>query len=222
MEGSAVYGNLSSRLASLRIWTSVTIDYKRGRKTSESYGVVERRLAAARNATAVVIALGTNDMISHSEPSWPARVIERMMIEAGGLPVLWVNTNFNGAVRPDWKARAARFNRVLRAARTEWPNLHIAEWSGYFVPKGASRYISDGVHLTVSGYRTRASWLASQVAGFGNTIVNATTTTTSTTSSTASSTTSSTTSSTASSTSSTTTTAQPAPTPTTSTAAPTT
>ena len=184
MEGSSVYGKLSGQLTSLRMWTSVTIDYKRGRKTSESYGVLERRLSAAKNPTALVIALGTNDMISHSEPSWPSRVIDRMMIEAGGLPVLWVNTTFNGAVHPDWKLRAARFNRALRAARAEWPNLYVAEWSTYFVPKGASRFIADGVHLTVSGYKTRAAWLTSQVRTFGNSIINATTTTTSTTSTT--------------------------------------
>lgn len=181
MEGSSVYGKLSGQLTSLRMWTSVTIDYKRGRKTNESYGVLERRLSAAKNPTAIVIALGTNDMISHSEPSWPSRVIERMMIEAGGLPVLWVNTTFNGAVHPDWKLRAARFNRALRAARAEWSNLYVAEWSTFFVPKGASRFIADGVHLTVSGYKTRATWLASQVRTFGISIINVTTTTTSTT-----------------------------------------
>ncbi|MEY4391775.1 MAG: GDSL-like Lipase/Acylhydrolase family [Actinomycetota bacterium] len=184
MEGSSVYGKLSGQLTALRVWTSVTVDYRRGRKTSESYGVLERRLAAAKNPTAIVVALGTNDMISHSEASWPARVIERMMIEAGGLPVLWVNTTFNGAVHPDWKLRAARFNRALRSAQTEWPNLFVADWSAFFVPKGASRFIADGVHLTVSGYKTRATWLTSQVRTFGNSIINATTTTTSTTSTT--------------------------------------
>ena len=181
MEGSSVYGKLASQLTALKTWTSVTVDYKRGRRTSESYTVVDRRLTAAKNPTALVIALGTNDMISHGEPSWPARVIDRMMIEAGGLPVLWVNVTFNGAVHPDWKLRAARFNRALRAARTEWPNLTIADWSMFFVPKGASRYIADGVHLTVSGYRTRANWLTSQIKSFGTAVVNATTTTTSTT-----------------------------------------
>lgn len=179
MEGSSVFGNLGSRLTSLRTWTSVAIDHRRGRKTSESYAVVKRRLAAARNPTAIVIALGTNDMISHSEPSWPARVIERMMAESRGLPVLWVNTSFDGAVHPDWKLRASRFNRALRAARAQWPNLIVADWSGYFVPRGPSRYIADGVHLTVNGYKTRAAWLTSQIRLFGTTIVNATTTTTS-------------------------------------------
>ncbi|MFM1791294.1 MAG: GDSL-like Lipase/Acylhydrolase family [Actinomycetota bacterium] len=199
MEGSSVFGNLGSRLTSLRTWTSVAIDHKRGRKTSESYALVKRRLAAAKNPTAIVIALGTNDMISHGEPSWPARVIERMMVESKGLPVLWVNTSFNGAVHPDWKLRASRFNRILRAARAQWPNLFVADWSGYFVPRGPSRYIADGVHLTVSGYKTRAAWLTSQIRLFGTTIVNGTTTTTTivpTTSTTVASTTSTSTTST--------------------------
>ena len=192
MEGSSVFGNLFSRLTALQVWTTVRIDYKRGRKTSESYRVLERRLAAAKNPTAIVIALGTNDMISHGEASWPSRVIDAMMIEAGGLPVLWVNTTFNAAVHPDWKLRSVRFNRALRAARTEWPNLFIADWSGYFVPKGQSRFIADGVHLTVSGYKTRSAWLASQVQLFGKSIVDDTTTTSTVTTSTSTSTSSTT------------------------------
>ena len=181
LEGSTVFGNLSSRVTALRVWTSVGIDFKRGRKTSEAYGVVRSRLTAAKNPTALVIALGTNDMISHSEPSWPARVINSMMAEANGLPVLWVNTTFNGAVHPDWRLRAVRFNRALRAAQKDWPNLFVADWFGYFVPKGPSRFIADGVHLSVSGYRTRATWMAGQIATFATTIVNATTTIPSTT-----------------------------------------
>ena len=184
MEGSTVFGSLRSRLTNLRVWTSVTVDYRRGRKTSEAYGVVARRLAGVKNPTALVVALGTNDMISHSEPSWPARVIEQMMIEAGGLPVLWVNTTFNGAVHPDWKARSLRFNRALRAARAEWPNLQIADWSTYFVPRGASRFIADGVHLTVSGYKTRAAWMTTQINMFATSLINATTTTSTSTSTT--------------------------------------
>ena len=153
LEGSTVFGNLSSRVTALRVWTSVGIDYKRGRRTSEAYGVVRSRLTAARNPTALVIALGTNDMISHSEPSWPARVINRMMTEANGLPVLWVNTTFNGAVHPDWRLRAVRFNRALRAAQKDWSNLFVADWFGYFVPKGPSRFIADGIHLSDSFLR---------------------------------------------------------------------
>ena len=196
MEGAAVFGALRAQLVKLNVWTSVTVDYRRGRKTSEAYGTVSRRLAAARHPTALVIALGTNDMISHSEPSWPARVIERMMTEAAGLPVLWVNTTFNGAVHPDWRIRASRFNRALRSARAQWPNLYVADWSAFFVPKGPSRFIADGVHLTVSGYRTRANWMTGQIRSFATTVINATTTTSSTTTSTTSSTSSTTTSST--------------------------
>ena len=206
LEGSTVFGNLSSRVTALRVWTSVGIDYKRGRRTSEAYGVVRSRLTAARNPTALVIALGTNDMISHSEPSWPARVISRMMTEANGLPVLWVNTTFNGAVHPDWRLRAVRFNRALRAAQKDWPNLFVADWFGYFVPKGPSRFIADGIHLSVSGYRTRATWMAGQIANFATAIVNATTTIPSTTSVPLSSSTTAPTSASSSSTTSTTTT----------------
>ena len=192
MEGTVVLGSLRSRVAARRIWSRIVIDYRRGRKTPEGTRVLARRLAATKNPTAIVVALGTNDMLSHSEKDYPAGIINDLMSASEGLPVLWVNVNFSN-IHPDWRLRASRFNRALRAARQDWPNLMIADWARAFVPKGRSNYISDGIHLSTSGYKTRATWMATEIARFGTSIIAATTTTTTTTTSTTSTSTTSTT-----------------------------
>lgn len=180
MEGTAVYGSLASRVTKRKIWTGVVLDYKRGRTTVQGTRTLAQRLARAENPTAVVIALGTNDMLSHADPGYPSGIIDALMNEALGLPVLWVNVTFS-RIHPDWRARASRFNRALRAAQSEWPTLRVADWSRTFVPSGRSNYIADGIHLSTSAYRARAAWLDSQIAAFGRFVVDSTSTTTSTT-----------------------------------------
>ena len=188
MEGTAVFGTLQKRLTALGTWPRVTVDYRRGRTTPQGMRVLADRLAATPDATAIVVALGTNDMLHNTARDWPARIIHDMMSESLGLPVLWVNISFSRG-HPDWRVRAARFNRALLAARADWPNLSVADWSRAFVPAGRSNYIIDGIHLSNSAYRFRAGWLTQETARFGTQIVNATSTTTSTSTSTTTSTT---------------------------------
>jgi hypothetical protein len=209
--GSDAFGSLASKLRSTRIWTRVTIDARVGRTASVGAATIASRLTA--HTTAVIVALGTNDMISRSSATYPGWVIDKVMVQAKGRPVLWFNLKYSDTSRPDWRSRAFRFNRALRTAQKKWPTLQVADWNTAFSPNTVSRFISDGIHLTVPGYRTRATYSLRQVKLFGETVVNATTTTTTTTTTTSSTTTttSSTTSSSTSSTSSTTTTV-PSPT----------
>jgi len=178
--GADAFGAVAANLRRTGIWTAVVMDARVGRTARQGATTLATRLGQTRNPTAVVVALGTNDMISQRSASYPPAVIEKVMHESLGIPVLWVTPTFSSSIRPDWRQRAVRFNRALRAAQTEWPNLHIADWAGAFVPRGVSRYISDGVHLTVSGYKTRALWTVRQVNAFGRTIIDATTTTSTT------------------------------------------
>jgi hypothetical protein len=195
--GTDYFGKLQSRIERLSVWTTVSIDDKEGRKASLAAPILTKQLKS--NTTAIVIALGTNDMISRRESWYPAYVIELVMEKTRGLPVLWVNTEFSALGRRDWVSRSVRFNRALVNAQVRWPQLHIANWNKSFTPKASSRFIADGVHLTVSGYKTRASFMVKALSTFGTQVVDASTTTTSTTTTTP--------------TTSTTTTIPPAPTP---------
>jgi hypothetical protein len=196
--GTDYFGKLQSRIERLSIWTTVSIDDKEGRKASLAAPILTKQLTP--DTTAIVIALGTNDMISRRESWYPQYVIDLVMEKTGGLPVLWVNTEFSALGRRDWVSRSVRFNRALVNAQARWPQLHIANWNKSFTPKASSRFIADGVHLTVSGYKTRASFMVNALSTFGTQVVDATTTTTTSTTSTTPST-------------STTTTTPPTPTP---------
>lgn len=205
--GTEAFGSLSKKVNALDTWTSVKMDAKAGRKASLGASVIRKGISSS--TTALVIALGTNDMISKPETWYPRWVIDIVMKNTRGLPVLWINLEFSQTGRRDWRARGVRFNKELRLAKLRYPNLTIADWNTAFTPKSKSRFISDGVHLTVSGYKTRCNFMVPAISSFGVSVVNATTTTSSTTTSTttttiASSTTSSPTSSTTTTTSTTT------------------
>jgi lysophospholipase L1-like esterase len=203
--GTEVFGSLSKKVNALGIWTNVTMDAKVGRKASLGASVIRKGVSSS--TTAIVVALGTNDMISKPETWYPRWVIDIVMQNTRGLPVLWVNLEFSQTGRSDWRARGVRFNKELRAAKLRYPNLTIADWNTAFTPKSKSKFINDGVHLTVSGYKTRSSFMVPQISSFGVSIVNASTTTSTSTSTTiAPATTTSSTSTSTTTTSSTTTT----------------
>lgn len=176
--GADWFGKMKPRIESLDTWSQVVIDAKTGRKATLGAVTLKNRMTSS--VSAIVIALGTNDMISRREPNYPPKAIDAVMAQSAGLPVLWFNIKFSPTGRGDWRFRGLRFNRALRDAQTRWPNLMIADWNKSFVPSGKSRYISDGVHLTVSGYKTRANFTVAQLKTFGQAIVDATTTTTTT------------------------------------------
>lgn len=177
--GTQAFGQLQKRLEQTGIWNRVAIDARVGRRSDQSLKVLENKMPAA--TTAIVIALGTNDVISRREASYPSWVINRVMESSRGLPVLWFNTEFSPTGRGDWRFRSRRFNRALREAQNDWSNLIIADWYNFFTPKGKVRFQSDGVHLSVSAYKLRAVFTESQIRNFGTEIVNATTTTSTTT-----------------------------------------
>ena len=173
--GANYFGKLATRAQGTNIWTKVTLDAKNGRKATVGAKVIANRLTST--TTAIVVALGTNDMISKSETWYPRFAIDTVMDQAGGLPVLWVNLEFSPTGRADWRSRGVRFNRALQAARNRYPNLIIADWNKFFTPKGKSRFVADGVHLSVTGYKTRSTYFVNQMRLFGRVIVDATTTT---------------------------------------------
>ena len=186
--GTEAFGSLSTKVSALGTWTNVVLDAKDGRKASLGATVIEKTITSS--TTAIVVALGTNDMISKPEAWYPRWVIDTVMQKTRGLPVLWVNLEFSQTGRSDWRARGVRFNKELRLAKLRYPNLTIADWNAAFTPKSKSRFINDGVHLTVSGYKTRSSFMVPAIYSFGSVIVNASTTTSTSTTTTSTSTTS--------------------------------
>ena len=214
--GANYFGKLATKAQSTNIWTKVVLDAKNGRKATFGAKVIADRLTDS--TTAVVVALGTNDMISNSQSWYPDYAIDTVMEQVGTLPVLWVNVEFSPTGRADWRSRGVRFNRALKNATARYPNLMVADWNKYFTPKGQSRFVADGVHLTVTGYKTRTNYFITKMTEFAQQIISATTTTSTTidpsssSSSSSSTTTTSSSSSTSSTSSTSTTTSVPTPT----------
>jgi lysophospholipase L1-like esterase len=182
--GANYFGKLGVKAQATNIWTKVVLDARNGRKATVGAKIISDKLTAS--TTAIVVALGTNDMISKSQSWYPRYAIDAVMEQAGGLPVLWVNLEFSPTARADWRARGVRFNRALQAATLRYPNLRVADWNTFFTPRGQSRFVADGVHLSVTGYKTRSAYFINQMKVFGRQIVDASTTTSTTTSTTSS------------------------------------
>ncbi len=174
--GANAFGSLPTRVRAMTTWPRLSMDARVGRTASAGAAIIKKKLT--KDTTAIVVALGTNDMISKSETWYPTWVIDKLMVQARGRPVLWMNVEFSATSRREWRSRAARFNRALVSATQRWPNLSIADWNAHFRPNRVSRFIADGVHLTVNGYRTRATFALRQMTEFGARIISATTTTT--------------------------------------------
>lgn len=184
--GSNAFGALATKARRITydgvpMWNKVVLDAKVGRTIAQGIKVLTTRLQTLDDVTAIVIALGTNDMISRRETSYPARIIDDMMLNTGDIPVMWTNLEYSPTGRGDWRFRGRRFNRALTAAANDWPTLMVSDWATAFTPKGASRFIADGVHLTATGYRTRATHTISQLRRFGTSLIQSTTTTTTST-----------------------------------------
>jgi hypothetical protein len=123
-----------------------------------------KTLETRADYSGVVVALGTNDLLSRREKAYPAWIIDQMMSRAKGKPVLWVEVTYGG-VHPDYVGRARRFNSALADATKKFPNLAIAPWFAAYPSKTRS-WERDGIHPTVSGYRTRAAFLAKEISTF--------------------------------------------------------
>lgn len=177
--GTDAFGSLTTKLRALGTWTSVVVDARIGRTANAGSLLLAKNIS--KTTTAIVIALGTNDMISKTQSSYPRWVIDRVMMQSRNRPVLWVNLEFSEKSRPDLAVRAKRFNSELRRATARWTNLTVSDWNAGFKPNTTSRFIADGIHLTVQGYRTRSKFMIPDVSSFGSFIVNASTTSTTTT-----------------------------------------
>lgn len=176
--GSAAFGGLRQKLKDSQLWKSNVVDAVVGRTALQGTRIVQKR--KFKPNTAILVALGTNDMLSRREKWYPRQVIDEFMKAADGRPVLWLNVEFS-TTRRDWRGRGNRFNRQLRLATQRWSNLTIADWDQFFEPNRRSRFVQDGIHLTVSGYRVRNNFMLRSIRGWATSLYNATTITTTTT-----------------------------------------
>lgn len=164
--GAEIFGKLSTSVKATSKWSAVISDCKEGRRALDGLSILTKSLDTRSDYTGVVVALGTNDLLSRREKAYPAWIIEQMMSRAKGRPVLWVEVTYGG-IHPDYVGRAKRFNTALADATKKYPNLSIAPWFAAYPSKTRS-WERDGIHPTVSGYRTRAAFLSKEITTFAS------------------------------------------------------
>ena len=162
--GAEIFGKLSTTVKASARWTTVVSDCKMGRRALDGRSILTTTLESRTDFAGIVVALGTNDLLSRREKAYPAWIIEEMMSRAKGKPVLWVEVTYGG-VHPDYVGRARRFNTALATAAKRYPNLSIAPWFDAY-PSKSRLWERDGIHPTVPGYRMRATFLAKQISHF--------------------------------------------------------
>ncbi|MAT07136.1 MAG: hypothetical protein CL424_19045, partial [Acidimicrobiaceae bacterium] len=119
-----------------------------GRTTAQGVAIAEN---VPMGTDLVVVELGYND----SPSAMPDR-IDAMMTALDARDVglvVWPNLSTR-RVGYDYKS----VNDALNAARSDWPNLVVADWNAASSHAGAHRWFqSDGVHLTTTG-EAEFSW----------------------------------------------------------------
>lgn len=162
--GAEIFGKLSTAVKASAKWSSVTSDCKLGRRALDGLSILENTLRSRADLSGIVVAMGTNDLLSRREKTYPAWIIDQMMTRAKGKPVLWVEVTYGG-VHPDYVGRARRFNSALASATKKYPNLSIAPWFAAY-PSKTRLWERDGIHPTVPGYRIRGTFLAKEISSF--------------------------------------------------------
>lgn len=134
------------------------LEARTGRTVGEAVDVLTAE--SLGEATALVVALGTNDLAAGATPTTLERRVADLVTAAGGRPVIWQNVAAGGAVDP------GPLDEALAAVRERFPNLVVADWAAHLAaqPEPEALRAADGVHYTPAGYEVMAGWLARQVA----------------------------------------------------------
>jgi lysophospholipase L1-like esterase len=129
--------------------------YDVGLHAYDAETIVERSRVSLPSV--LVISAGTND--DPRGVSRFARAISSILRAAGGgRCVVWPTIRRPPAVGSSYDA----FNRALARAASRHPNLVLVDWVG-ILRKHPAWLSRDGVHVTVEGYRARATAIAAAV-----------------------------------------------------------
>jgi hypothetical protein len=142
--------------ARLADW-NLTLDAEVGR--SSSSGVALAQEAAAQNADAVVVELGTNDS---SSATFRGYLIETLNILADVPLVIWQT-----AKGPEDATNIPEVNATIREVVPTYPNVAIADWET-FVPADALQ--EDGIHPGEGSEHLESDLLVPMLSGWRATL----------------------------------------------------
>ncbi|NBV82242.1 MAG: hypothetical protein EBR63_03045 [Actinobacteria bacterium] len=124
--------------------------------------------------TAVIVALGTNDVFFLSKRREYATLIRELMDTIGNVPVVWVNVH--RVESPSTVNRSRLFNDTLERVIAEYPLASTFDWSG--VVKSNPQVMAwDKIHHSAFGYEVRTKAYLDLAATLAQRVIDATTTT---------------------------------------------
>jgi lysophospholipase L1-like esterase len=186
--GTNYFSKSQARLAAANNFNVVLVDSRWGRRisglTSTRYSgnaALKQLIADGVRPTAVIVALGTNDVALFTKRREYVTLIQDLMTTIGDVPVAWVNVHRIDSAKTIRGSK--RFNAALGQALANYPLASVFDWA--VVAKNNPKVIDpDKIHLTPLGHEVRTKVYLEIAATLAQRASDMTTTTTSTTTST--------------------------------------
>lgn len=180
--GTNFFAKSQSRLAASKHFESVLVDSRWGRRisglTSTRYSgnaALKKLIADGIRPTAVIVALGTNDVAILTKRREYVAVIQELMNTIGNVPVVWVNVHRTDSAVTT--RRSQLFNSTLASVLANYPLASVYDWAT--VAKENPKVIDpDKIHLTPLGHEVRTKVYLELAAALAQRVSDTTTTTT--------------------------------------------
>jgi lysophospholipase L1-like esterase len=179
--GANYFSKTQSRLAATKQFDTVVVDGWWSRRiggivstTYSGTNTYKKLVAGGLRPTAVIVALGTNDVFFLSKRREYATLIRELMDTIGNVPVVWVNVH--RVESPSTVNRSRLFNDTLERVIAEYPLASTFDWSG--VVKSNPQVMAwDKIHHSAFGYEVRTKAYLDLAATLAQRVIDATTTT---------------------------------------------
>lgn len=180
--GSNYFSKSQSRLAAAGNFDTVVVDGWWSRRiggivstTYSGNNTYKKLVSGGLRPSAVIVALGTNDVYFLSKRREYAALIRELMTTIGNIPVVWVNVH--RVDTPSNVNRTRLFNTTLERTLAEYPLASIFDWSG-LAKRNPAVMAWDKIHHSAYGYEVRTKTYLELAAMLAQRSVDMTTTTT--------------------------------------------
>lgn len=180
--GANYFSKTQSRLTATKQFDTVVVDGWWSRRiggivstTYSGTNTYKKLVSGGLRPTAVIVALGTNDVYFLSKRREYATLIRELMDTIGNVPVVWVNVH--RVESPSTVNRSRLFNTTLERVLAEYPLASTFDWSG-LAKQNPQVMAWDKIHHSAFGYEVRTKTYLDLAATLAQRVIDATTTTT--------------------------------------------
>ena len=185
--GTNYFAKSQARLAAAKNFDVVLVDSRWGRRVSglastrySGNAALKQLIADGVRPTAVIVALGTNDVALFTKRREYVTLIQELMTTIGNVPVAWVNVHRIDSTNT--MRQSQRFNAAIGQVLANYPLASVFDWAQ--IAKSNPKVVDpDKIHLTPLGHEVRTKVYLEIAATLAQRASDMTTTTTSTTTS---------------------------------------